>query len=164
MDEQLTPQEERLLEELRQWLPAFRQLDKEDNPVVAEAGSVPPRALARTMIGPLRRALEEHEHRFPSFAALLKALRFALGSAEEVARQLDLPSSLLASFEQGAIHPAWFPRAAIRQAARLVGSPSAWGAAITQARTRQAPAARPPPPSPEEHSFIADPWLDAGRA
>jgi len=159
MDDELTPQEERLLEELREWLPAFRRLDEEDHLVVPQEESAPPRALARTMIRPLRRALEEQDHRFPSFSALLKALRFALGSADEVARRLDVPRSLLTSFERGAIHPAWFPRSAVLGASRLVASPSEWEAAIAEARTQEAPAARPP--SPEERQLIADPWLEA---
>lgn len=97
------------------------------------AGGADPAWVARTMVRPLEQDLEDRGAPFPAFQALLRSIRFALGGRAELARELRLPEGLVQPFEEGEIHPGWFPQPAMERAASLLGPPSRWQRALETA-------------------------------
>lgn len=160
MADELSREDERLLSALRSWALASPITD-EVAEVVEEQDrpKVPPRLVARTMLRTLEGALVDQGHPFPRFSARLKAIRFAARDPEEVARKLDVALPLLARFESGEVHPAWFPRPATIAAARLLPTEADWRKSIAEAFSRESPEALPL--SAEEKQAVRDPWVEA---
>lgn len=156
MNESSEADDQRLEEQLSHWRAVLGSQTETDE---ATQKKLPPRLVARTMVGPLEQSLVEKGHRFPKFAARLLAVRFAARDEAALARRLDLPASLLQRFEEGEIHPAWFPRAATASVARMLPSEEQWRQAIADAYAQQSP--EDAPPTAEEELSLQKPWVKA---
>jgi hypothetical protein len=136
VSEDITGQETALDESMTAWAAALPVSDESVETLLEQDyPDTSRKAVARGMVDPTRRVLEEADHPFPAFGSLLLALRGAVRERADLLRRLDIPEEVLARFEQGLIHPAWFPRASGISASRLVPPEGRWHAAIREARS-----------------------------